>query len=129
MGAAIALRAGVFRELGGFWPTMYAEDQDLAYRAQARGLRVRFDPAVTVMHVGNHSLAQRWSAPERAARVAHAELAFLRTHYGRPRSAAIRAVAGLGYAGRAVAHRVLGRRERSAVYAAMAHEYASGGGR
>jgi GT2 family glycosyltransferase len=126
MGAAVAVRSGVFRELGGFWPTMYGEDEDLAYRAQARGLRVRFEPAVKVMHVGNHSSAQRWSAPERAARVARAELAFLDAHYSPPRSAAIRTLAGFGYAGRAVANRLLGRREKSAVLAAMARVYASG---
>jgi GT2 family glycosyltransferase len=128
-GAAIAMRADVFRALGGFWPTTYGEEEDLAYRARAAGLRVRFEPAIRVMHVGNHSFAQRWSAAERAARVAGAELTFLRTHYSRPRATAIRAVAWLGYAGRAVVHRALGRRERSAIFAAMALKYASGGGR
>jgi N-acetylglucosaminyl-diphospho-decaprenol L-rhamnosyltransferase len=124
MGAAMAVRASVFAELGGFWPTMYAEDQDLAYRAQQLGLRVRFDPAIRVVHVGNHSLAQRWSDAERHARVARAELAFLNTHYGPVRRTAIRAVVGAGYAARAVAHRLLGRRDRAAVYRAMARVYA-----
>jgi GT2 family glycosyltransferase len=128
MGAVVALRSEVFRDLGGFAPTLYAQDQDLAYRVQARGLRVRFEPAVRVMHVGNHSAAQRWPATERAARVAAGELAFLRAHYSRPRAAAIRAIAGSGYAVRALAHRALGRREASAVFARMARVYASGGG-
>ena len=125
MGAAIAVRADLFRELGGFWPTMYAEDEDIAYRAQRRGLRVRFEPTAVVMHVGNHSLAQRWSDAERAARVADAELAFLWVHYGAPRRQAIRAITGAGYAARAAVHRALGRRDRAAVFAAMARRYAS----
>jgi GT2 family glycosyltransferase len=128
MGAALAVRADVFRELGGFWPTMYAEDQDLAYRAQQRGLRVRFESAARVVHVGNHSNVQRWADDERAARVADAELAFLRAHYGRRRAAAIRTIVGAGYATRALAHALLGRPERSRVYRAMARVYASRSG-
>jgi GT2 family glycosyltransferase len=126
MGAALAVRADVFRELGGFWATMYAEEQDLAYRARELGTRVRFEPSATVMHIGNHSLGKQWSDPERAARVATAELAFLRSHYGRPRAAAIRAITGTAYASRAVILRLAGRQARAAVYAAMARVYAGG---
>ena len=126
MGAAIATRADLFRELGGFWETTYAEEQDLAYRARERGLRVRFERSVTVMHIGNHSLAQQWSDPERAERVARAELAFLGAHYGRVRAAAIRALTGAGYAGRALVLGLLGRRRRARVYGAMARVYARG---
>jgi GT2 family glycosyltransferase len=128
MGAALAVRADVFRELGGFWPTMYAEDQDLAYRAQQLGLRVRFESSARVIHLGNHSNAQRWADDERAARVAVAERAFLRAHYGRPRAAAIRTIVGAGYAARALAHALLGRPQRSRVYRAMARVYASRSG-
>jgi N-acetylglucosaminyl-diphospho-decaprenol L-rhamnosyltransferase len=123
MGAAIATRADLFRELGGFWSTMYAEDQDFAYRVQKRGLRVRFEPSAKVMHVGNHSLSQRWSSAERAERVARAELEFLRTHRGRLARAAIRAIVGTGYALRALAHALLGRESAAAVYRAMARVY------
>jgi N-acetylglucosaminyl-diphospho-decaprenol L-rhamnosyltransferase len=123
MGAALALRADVFRELGGFWPNMYGEDEDLAYRATQRGLRVRFDPAAKVMHVGNHAAAQRWSSADRAARVASSELAFLRAHYTRPRVAAIRAITAAGYGTRAVVHRILGRDQPAGVYRAMARVY------
>jgi GT2 family glycosyltransferase len=126
MGAAIAIRAELFRELGGFWETMYAEEQDLAYRVQERGLRVRFERSASVMHIGNHSLAQQWSGAERATRVARAELAFLDAHYGRPRAAAIRAITGTAYAGRAIVLRLLGRRGRARVYGAMARVYALG---
>jgi GT2 family glycosyltransferase len=124
MGAALAVRADVFRELGGFWSTMYAEEEDLAYRARQRGLRVRFEPAARVMHVGNHSLAQRWSDAERAAVIAEADLTFLRTHYARPRAAAIRAITGAGYAARAAVHRALGRPDAARLYRGMAAVYA-----
>jgi GT2 family glycosyltransferase len=123
MGAAIATRAALFRELGGFWSTMYAEDQDFAYRLRERGLRIRFEPSVKVMHVGNHSLSKRWSDSERAEQVARAELVFLRTHRGRPARAAIRAIVGSGYALRALAHRLLGRDRTAAVYRAMTRVY------
>ncbi|HEX8073555.1 MAG TPA: glycosyltransferase [Thermoleophilaceae bacterium] len=124
MGAAMAMRAEVFRELGGFWPTMYAEEQDIAFRARNRGFRVRFDPSARVMHVGNHSLRKRWSDPERSARVAAAELVLLATHYPRWRAAAIRAIAGAGLAARSLAHRLLGHRERAREFRAMTRVYA-----
>ncbi len=125
-GAAMAVRAELFRQLGGFWPTLYAEEQELAFRARQRGLRVRFESSARVMHVGNHSLGQRLTDEQRAAHVGHAELLFLRTHYRAPRALAIRAVVGTGYAGRAVAHAALGRRERAGVYRALARAYAAG---
>jgi GT2 family glycosyltransferase len=128
MGAAVAVRADLFAEAGGFWPTMYAEDQDLAFRMQRSGLRVRYEPSVRVMHIGNHSLSQRWDAAERAERVAAAELAFARAHLSRPRAAAVRAITLAGYAGRALAHGLRGDRERARVYRAMAGVYRSGPG-
>jgi GT2 family glycosyltransferase len=126
MGAALAVRADFFHELGGFWPLMYGEDEDLAYRAQQRGLRVRFDRSVRVMHLGNHSAAQRWSSAERAERVAAAELEFLRAHASRTHAATIRAIVGAAYAARWLAHSLLGRRRQAAIYRAMARVYTSG---
>lgn len=123
MGAAVAIRAELFAEAGGFWPTMYAEDTDLAYRLQRRGLRVRYEPSVRVMHIGNHSLAKRWDPAQRAERVASAEVAFIGTHFGRGRAAAIRAITLAGLSARAAAHGLLGRRERAGVYRAMARVY------
>jgi N-acetylglucosaminyl-diphospho-decaprenol L-rhamnosyltransferase len=123
MGAAIAIRADLFRELGGFWETMYAEEQDLAYRVREHGLQIRFERSATVMHIGNHSVAQQWSDAERAARVADAELAFLAAHYGPIRAAAIRAITWVAYAGRARVLGALGHPERAAVYSAMAKTY------
>jgi GT2 family glycosyltransferase len=125
-GAAMAVRADVFHEVGGFWPTMYAEEQDLAYKVAQRGLRVHFESSARVMHVGNQGNAQRWSDIERAARVANAELVFLRTHYARPRAAAIRAITGSAYALRAVMHRLLRHAPQARVYRSMARAYAAG---
>jgi N-acetylglucosaminyl-diphospho-decaprenol L-rhamnosyltransferase len=126
MGAAIAVRAELFSELGGFWPTMYAEDMDLAYRVARRGLRVRYEPSARVMHIGNHSLRQRWSDAERGARVAAAEVAFAHTHLGLSHALAIRAVLAAGSGARVVAHRLLGHREAARLFAAMARVYVAG---
>jgi len=127
MGAALAIRASLFHELGGFWSSLYAEEEDLAYRAQTRGLRVRFEPAAKVMHVGNFSLAQRQTESTRAARIANAEMRFLRAHYGRWRASVIRLIVGSSYAVRVLVHAALGRRERARIFLAMARVYAAGG--
>lgn len=127
MGAALAVRADVFRDLGGFWPRFYSEETDLAYRASRRGLRVRFESRARVMHIGHHSASQRFVDGERAARSAEAELAFLDAHYGRARRAAIRAVGILTYGSRAVAHGLLRNHARATVYRAMTGVYARRG--
>jgi GT2 family glycosyltransferase len=51
-GAAFAIRADLFRELGGFTEKLflYQEDLELCWRARLRGLRVVVDPAATVLH-------------------------------------------------------------------------------
>ena len=128
MGCALAIRADLYRELGGLWPTEYSEDEDLAYRVQQRGLAVRFVAPASVMHVGNFTIGQRRSDAQRAACVAEAELAFLATHYSRPRAAAIRAIVGFGYAARALAHGLLGRTSRADVFRSMARVYANRAG-
>ena len=125
-GAALAVRADLFADLGGFWPVLYGEEQDFARKAQARGLRARFVPEARVMHVGDHSLGQRNPRPRRAALVARADLAFLRAHYTRPRATAIRLIMGTGYAARAVALAALGQSGRAREYRAMAGVYARG---
>jgi N-acetylglucosaminyl-diphospho-decaprenol L-rhamnosyltransferase len=126
MGAAVAVRADAYRDAGGMWPILYGEEQDLAYKLQQRGLRVRFDPAAKVLHVGNHSLAQQRGDAGRAERVARAELAILAAHCSRPRAAAIRTIAGASYATRAAVHRALGHAAEAAVFAAMTGVYLRG---
>jgi GT2 family glycosyltransferase len=51
-GAAFAIRADLFRELGGFTEELflYQEDLELCWRARLRGLRIVVDPAATVLH-------------------------------------------------------------------------------
>ncbi len=51
-GAAFAIRADLFRELGGFTEELflYQEDLELCWRARLRGLRVVVDPAANVLH-------------------------------------------------------------------------------
>jgi GT2 family glycosyltransferase len=125
-GAALAVPADVFHDVGGFWSTMYAEEEDLAYRIKSRGLRVYLETASRVVHVGNSTAAQRWSDAGRAARVANAELIFLRTHYSRSRGAAIRGITGSAYAARALVHGLLGHEAQARIYRTMAKAFATG---
>jgi GT2 family glycosyltransferase len=120
VGAALSVRADVFRDVGGFWPIQYGQEQDLAREIQRRGLAVRYVHDVPVLHVENFSGRQRWSSPERAARTAEAELAFLGKHYSRPRAAAIRLITAIGHAGRSAILGLLGETERADVYRSMA---------
>ena len=125
MGAAFAIRADVFWRLGGLWLVRYAEETELAYRVRRAGLRVRFDNSATVTHIGNFSFGQRWSEPERQAKIAKAELALLRSHYPRLRATAIRTIMLGGYSGRVVVHRLLRRPAKAAVYREMTRVYAA----
>ena len=127
LGAMLAIRTDLYRQMGGLWTTEYAEDQDIAHRVRQRGLAVRFVEPARVMHIGNFTLAQHRSDAQRAARVAEAELAFLREYYSRPRAAAIRTIVWAAYAGRAVVHRLLGRARRAEVFRSMARVYAHRG--
>ena len=126
LGAALMIPAQLFRSLGGFWPHMYLEEADLAYRVQKAGLRVRFVPSAEVVHIGNHSFSQWLPDISRAERVARAELVFLATHYRRARALAIRALVAAGYGGRALVLRILGRGQRMALYRAMTKVYLGG---
>ena len=123
VGAALSVRADVFRAVGGFWPIQYGEEADLARKVQDRGYTVRFVHDVSVMHVGNVSNQQRFSAPARAGRAARAEVAYLDRHVGGVHAAAIRSIVGAGHAGRAAVLGLLGERERAAVYRSMAGVY------
>jgi GT2 family glycosyltransferase len=120
LGAALSVRAEVFREVGGFWPIQYAEEEDLARKIQQRGLAVRYVHDVSVMHVQNFSNQQRWSSPERGGREAAAKAAFLAKHYSRPSAAAIRLITAGGLAGRSAILRRMGEIERADAYRAMA---------
>lgn len=51
-GAALAIRASLFRQLGGFDEgyRMYFEDVDLCLRVREAGFRIRYDPSITLIH-------------------------------------------------------------------------------
>ncbi|MBT8053074.1 MAG: glycosyltransferase [Xanthomonadales bacterium] len=52
-GACIMLKTALFRELGGFdshYAPAYYEDTDLGFRVRAQGLKVRVQPAATIVH-------------------------------------------------------------------------------
>jgi GT2 family glycosyltransferase len=119
LGAALSVRTEVFREVGGFWPIQYSEEEDLARKLQQRGLAVRYVHNVRVMHLLNFSSQKRWSSPERAGRQAAADAAILAKHYSRPSAAAIRLITASGYAGRSAILRRMGEIERAEVYRSM----------
>ncbi len=124
-GAAMAIRADLFRELGGLWPALFGEETDLAFRVRKQGLRIRFERTARVVHRGGYSLDQKLSEAERAVRVADSQKLLLVTHYGRLRRVTIRGILLAGYGARAVIHSLLGRRSRAVVFREMARVMAS----
>jgi GT2 family glycosyltransferase len=56
-GSALAIRADLFRSLGGFTPELfiYHEDLELGWRVRMRGLRVVVEPAADVLHEYEYS--------------------------------------------------------------------------
>ena len=56
-GSALAIRAELFRSLGGFTPELfiYHEDLELGWRVRMRGLRVVVEPAADVLHEYDYS--------------------------------------------------------------------------
>ena len=121
-GAALAIRTDLYREMGGLWSTEYAEDLEVAYRVRQHGLAVRFVEPARIEHIGNFTLAQHRSDAQRAARIAEADLAFLRAHYSPPRARLIQAMRLSAFAARAFVHRLLGA-PRAAEFASMARVY------
>jgi GT2 family glycosyltransferase/glycosyltransferase involved in cell wall biosynthesis len=59
-GSAMFVRAGVFRELGGFDERffMFYEDVDLGWRLNLRGWRVRYEPASLTFHRHHASMSK-----------------------------------------------------------------------
>jgi len=62
-GACMMMRAGTFRDLGGFNPRffMYAEDMDLCFRVQQAGLAIFHAPNARIVHHGGGSSATTFS--------------------------------------------------------------------
>ncbi|MEN5146852.1 glycosyltransferase family 2 protein [Brevundimonas diminuta] len=68
-GACIAIRADVFRSLGGFDSASFpveGNDVDLCLRAQAEGLKVLYDPYATLYHLESKSRGFNTDATRRA---------------------------------------------------------------
>ena len=120
-GAALLLRAETFWDVGGFSEAtfMYVEDLELAYEIRRRGLTVRYETTAELVHYDDHSADQRWTYGERAAKVAQAELAFMRRHYAFPRRAVIRAIWAVAYGLRSVLFAVLRKTGKSRAYLSM----------
>jgi GT2 family glycosyltransferase len=123
MGAALAVRADLFKNLGGFWPILYGEDTELALKVHRRGLKVRYVNEARVMHVGNQALGQRYDDAARAAKVAQAEIELLKQHYRPAKRTAIRALIGAGYATRSLVAKARRRDDWARVMGAMARAY------
>lgn len=58
IGAALLIRRSLFEELGGFDETffMYLEESDLCRRAQMKGWKIIYTPAVELIHLGGYSV-------------------------------------------------------------------------
>lgn len=63
-GACMAVRSAVFAQLGGFDEGYWNgyEDVDLCLAAAAHGIRIRYNPAVTIHHLESASGPERWTA-------------------------------------------------------------------
>lgn len=57
IGACLAAKTALLRQLGPFDPAdfLFAEDLDLCLRARARGIPTIFDPSVSLVHSGAHT--------------------------------------------------------------------------
>lgn len=75
-GVALAVRATVFRRLGGFDEgyALYFEDTDFSARAAEQGLRAWFNPRATIRHL--HSATAREHSPFWASHVAASHTRF-----------------------------------------------------
>ena len=103
-GAVLAVRAEVWRTLGGFDERrfMYVEDHDLMRRLTRRGLRTRFVADAEFVHLAGVSAQQRWSAPQRARRIARGEAEMLAEHLGPLRRGVTLGLLAGGAGGRAL---------------------------
>jgi N-acetylglucosaminyl-diphospho-decaprenol L-rhamnosyltransferase len=90
-GAALMLPRGTFRSLGGFDERLflYKEEEDLCLRLRAAGGEVRYDPEVTVRHVGTVVADRpRWAAESERYFIAKhlrpgpSQRAFAAVHHG-----------------------------------------------
>lgn len=126
-GTFMAVRAEVFRTLGGFDPAyfLYGEDADLCFRARTRGWATILVPRAVAAHGPNVSAVHRFGVG-RAAAVMRGELQF----YARnaPRTLArFRRIAAVKFGTKAVLAALLGRHRVMTAYAAVVRECLSEG--
>jgi hypothetical protein len=82
-GGAMAVRAGLFRELGGFDPVfdpVGPEDLDFSLRLQARGHRALYVPQAVALHEVSHSFGGGAYSEEYAQHKARNWLVFMMRH-------------------------------------------------
>lgn len=101
-GAALLVERRLWAQLGGFDEAFffYGEDADLARRAEALGVHVRFTSRAPITHLGGASTAA--DRPAAAVEGYRAAFLYIRRHRGRPSLAAARAAVVLGSALRAL---------------------------
>lgn len=96
-GAAVMVRHDVYEQIEG-WDEAYFlhfEDIDLGYRIGLAGYTNVFDPAVTIVHTGGHSLKKHSAVAERA--MTASAIRFMRKRYAGALRAPVRwvVIAGL----------------------------------
>lgn len=96
-GAAVMVRGDVYEQVEG-WDEAYFlhfEDIDLGYRIGLAGYTNVFDPAVTIVHTGGHSLKKHSAIAERA--MTESAIRFMRKRYSGALRAPVRwsVIAGL----------------------------------
>jgi len=121
-GTFMAVRANVFRALGGFDRAyfLYGEDADLCFRARAGGWFTVLVPAAVAAHGPNVSARRRFGTGRDAA-VIRGELQFYASH-GPAMLRRFRRVALMKFGTKAAIATLLGRRDDAAELAAVLRE-------
>jgi N-acetylglucosaminyl-diphospho-decaprenol L-rhamnosyltransferase len=101
-GACLMVRRELLEKIGGFDESffMYSEDTELCRAAWAEGYSVRFDPAVSVKHIGGASASRAGLLPT----MTRSRIRYATRNYSRPIAFAHR----VGLAFQALTHAMLG---------------------
>lgn len=119
-GTFMAVRADLFRELGGFDARyfVYGEDMDLCHRAARLGARTIHVPSARAVHGANVSAAQRYGRG-REAEVVKGEMRFYAARGGPGALRRFRTVAACKFGFKTALAAVLGRSAAVATYGAV----------
>lgn len=110
-GAFLMMPGRLARELGGLDERFffYGEDIEICHRIRRRGLRVVYDPSVTITHLGGSSSdPSRMPAQVRSEHAWRGRYMVQRLCYGRLAEASVRLADILGYGARVLAARLRG---------------------